>query len=80
MKVKKDMDNRSSSGVDSIDNSLVKINYDETVPYLTQLINLSFDHGVFPKLLARAKVIPLHKEDKTDEKNYRLISILSNME
>ena len=76
VKVINDMDNKSS-GVDSKGNSVVKVTSDETVPYLTQLINLSFDHGVFPKLLARAKVIPLHKGDKTEVNNYRPISILS---
>ena len=79
MKVIKDMDNKSSPGVDSTGNSLVKITSDETVPYLTQLINLSFDHGVFPKLLARGNIIPLQMEkgNKTDENNCRPISILS---
>ena len=72
------MNNKSSSGVDSIGNSVVKVTSDETNPYLTQLINLSFDHGVFPKLLARAKVFPLQKDgDKTEVNNYRPISILS---
>ena len=36
MQVLKNLDNRSSSGVVSIGNSLVKITSDETVPYLTQ--------------------------------------------
>ena len=78
MKVITDMDNKLSSGVDSIGNSVVKVTSDEPVPYLTHLINLSFGHAVLPKLLARANVVLLHKErDKTDVNNYRSISILS---
>ena len=41
------------------------------------LINFSFDKGIFPKELARARVLPLHKEgSKLDQNNYRSISLL----
>ena len=41
------------------------------------LINFSFDKGIFPKELAQAKVLPLHKEgSKPDRNNYRSISLL----
>ena len=46
---------------------------------LFQLINLSFNKGVFPSSLKLAKVIPIHKKDDTeDSNNYRPIS-LSNL-
>ena len=47
---------------------------------LSQLINLSFNKGVFPSSLKLAKVIPIHKKgDTQDSNNYRPISLLSNL-
>ena len=44
---------------------------------LSIIYNLSIETGVFPQLLKRAKVIPIHKGDSTMEaKNYRPISLL----
>ena len=46
--------------------------------WLSKLINLSFETGVFPTLLKTAKVHPLHKkESKLNHLNYRPISLLS---
>ena len=43
--------------------------------------NLSFKTGVFPSVLKTAKVIPIFKKDsKLGYCNYRLISLLSNIE
>jgi len=45
---------------------------------LSQVINSSLTHGVFPELLKTAKVIPIHKSgSKSDVANYRPISLLS---
>ena len=72
-----ELDSKSSSGLDNISNVLVKTSSEVTVPYLTYLINVSFFNGKLPGALAKAKVIPLHKDgDKTDENNYRPISLL----
>ena len=69
------LDNKFSSGDDDISNVLVKLSSDVTIPYLTQIINKSFE-GIFPDDLKKAKVIPLHKEgSKLDENNYRPISL-----
>ena len=47
---------------------------------LSQLINLSFNKGVFRSSLKLAKVIPIHKKgDTQDRNNYRPISLLSNL-
>ena len=71
------LDNKSSSGVDDISNILIKLSSDVINPYLVFLINFSFDKGIFPKKLARARVLPLHKEgSKLDQTNYRPISLL----
>ena len=71
------LDNKISSGDDDISNVIVKLSSNVTIPYLTQIINLSFEEGIFPDDLKKAKVIPLHKDgSKIDENNYRPISLL----
>ena len=46
---------------------------------LTDIINTSFNQGIFPTQLKLAKVIPIHKTgDKMDATNYRPISLLSS--
>ena len=48
---------------------------------LADLFNLSFMTGVFPSVLKTAKVVPVFKKDsKLNYSNYRLISLLSNIE
>ena len=72
------LDNKLSSGLDNLSNILIKISSDINAPLLCDLINMSFREAVFPKILAEAKVIPLHKKgDKTDEKKCPPISLLS---
>ena len=69
--------NKSSSGVDDINNILIKLSTDIINPYLVFLINFSFDKGISPKELARARVLPLYK-DRTElgQNNFRAISLL----
>ncbi len=46
--------------------------------WLSELVNLSFETGIFPSTLKIAKVTPVHKkESKIDHRNYRPISLLS---
>ena len=71
------LDNKFSSGDDDISNVIVKLSSNVTIPYLTQIINKSFEEGIFPDDLKKTKVIPLHKDgSKLDENNYRPISLL----
>ena len=45
---------------------------------LSETINSSLSHGVFPELLKTARVIPIHKSgSRSDVANYRPISLLS---
>ena len=45
---------------------------------LTDIINSSFEQGIFPSQLKLAKVVPIHKSGpKNDVTNYRPISLLS---
>ena len=77
IEIKNSLDNKTSSCQDEICNVLVKTIGQTVAPLLTYLINLSFKKGKFPGELKKAKVLHLHKEgDKTDENNYRQISIL----
>ena len=71
------LDDKSSSGYDSISNKIVKAVSASVTPYLVSLINLSIRKGVFPDELKKAKVLPLFKEgSKLEEGNYRPISLL----
>ena len=46
--------------------------------WISKLINLCFETGIFPEILKIAKVIPLHKkESKLNFLNYRPIPLLS---
>ena len=48
------------------------------IQYLSILVNMSFETGIFPDILKMAKMSPLHKKDsKMDYHNYRPISLLS---
>ena len=47
---------------------------------LKYILNISLEQGNFPKLLKRAEVCPIFKEnDKRKCENYRPISLLSNI-
>ena len=50
----------------------------DIAPLLAHIYNLSFVQGVFPDLLQKANVIPLHKGGITsDPSNYRGKSLIS---
>ena len=74
------MKTNKASGPNSIPTKILKLFKKEFSKPLSDIINLSFNQGVFPNLLKITNVIPIHKKgDKLDCNNYRPISLLSNI-
>ena len=66
-----------ATGIDSIPSKIIKNSKNIISPYLTKLINLSFETKKFPDILKNAIIKPIHKkDDKNEISNYRPISIL----
>ena len=71
---------KTSHGQDRITNRLLKYVKQETAWPLSQIINQTFQSGVFPHSMKIAKVIPLFKEkEKNLLCNYRPVSVLSSV-
>lgn len=70
---------KPSSGYDEIDGRVVKAVLDVISNPLSNLINDSFQNGVFPNVLKVSKSIPLFKNkgSRNEFANYRNISLLS---
>ena len=74
------MELHKAVGPSDIQNRILKDFKNQLSIPLSQLINLSFNKGVFPSSLKLARVIPIHKKGHTqDSNNYRPISLLSNL-
>ena len=72
--------NKGSSGVDNINNILLKKIANEIATPLTHLVNSSIEQGVFPDIMKCALVIPLYKAKSREEvTNYRPISLLMTL-
>ena len=70
-----------SCGPNSIPIKVLHLLQDQISNHLATICNLSFSTGVFPAVLKTAKVIPIHKKNsKLEVSNYRLISLLSNID
>ena len=73
----KSLENKTT-GPASISIKLLKLIPDLILIPLCNIINVSFNTGVFPSLLKIVEVIPIHKGGSTqDMNNYRPISLLS---
>ena len=67
-------------GPNSIPTKILKEFKTELSEPLSDMINVSFNKGIFPDFLKVANVIPIHKKgEKLDPNNYRPISLLSNI-
>jgi len=76
-RVIKSLKNISSAGYDEIHMSLVKQYLGYFIKPLVHIYNVSFQTGIFPDMMKRAKIKPIFKKgDRQDIHNYRLISIL----
>ena len=68
---------KTSSGIDDINNKLLKELKEYLLVPLEQIFNLSLIQGIFPDRMKTAKVVPLHKgQNKDIANNYRPISLL----
>ena len=73
------MKTNKASGPNSIPTKILKLFKKEFSKPLSDIINLSFNQGVFPNWLKLRNVIPIHKKgDKLVCNNYRPISLLCN--
>ena len=67
-------------GPNSIPTKILKEFKTELSEPLSDMINVSFNKGIFPDFLKVANVIPIHKKgEKLDPNIYRPISLLSNI-
>ena len=70
-----------SSGPNRIPYKILNLFKKDISKQLADFINLCLSSTVFPSLLKIAKVAPVHKKDsELDCRNYRSISLLSNIE
>ena len=68
---------KTSSGIDEINNKLLKELKEVLLVPLEHIFNKSLEEGVFPEKMKTAKVVPLHKGNSREvPSNYRLISLL----
>ena len=80
LKIIDSLEPKSSCGIDSISNKLLKMIKNEILSPFTLIVNQSIKNGIFPDKLKIAKVAPLFKknEDYLFE-NYRPISVLPSL-
>jgi hypothetical protein len=74
----KGLKNNSSAGFDEIPTFLVKQCLCYFIKSLAHIYNVSFQTGIFPDMIKKAKIKPLFKKgDRQVIQNYRPLSILS---
>ena len=71
---------KSSSGVDSISDKLLKYVKDVIIEPLTTIINTMLNTGIFPNLLKISKVIPIYKKnDNPLFSNHRPLELMNGL-
>ena len=74
------LNNKKSSGVDTIPSHFLKKASLVITPYLMHLFNVWFKNNLFPEVLKVSKVIRIYKPGgKTKVNNYRPISLLPSL-
>lgn len=72
--------NECSVGWDGLSNQLLKDHSNILVPHLTHIFNGCLRKGIFPKVLKKSQIRPIHKGGTRDRiENYRPISILPSL-
>jgi hypothetical protein len=72
------MKNKRSTGIDGLGIDIIKRMRGYILKVLVHIFNLSMEDGIFPSILKKSIVIPLHKGgDLQNMGNYRPISLLS---
>ena len=76
----KSLNSKKATGPNSIPTKILKV-FSKTISIpLANLINLSFECGIFPMSLKVASVTPIHKKGGSlDCNNYRPVSLISNL-
>ena len=74
----KSIDNKKSTGPDSISIKMLKVTLPYILNLLTDMFNRILSDGIYPSLWKTARVVPIFKTgDKNVASNYRPISVLS---
>ena len=75
-KLLKNIDSKKAIGIDGIPPLIVKLSAEVLSNSLTKIINLSINENTFPTMLKLAAILPFFKkDDRSDKKNYRPVSI-----
>ena len=71
--------NEKATGKDEITGEMIKGGDDRVVDWIWGLCNMAFERGVVPEDWRYAVIVPVYKdkEERTECKNYRGISLLS---
>ena len=71
------LDQNKATGLDDIPAYFIKSSIHSITPIILRICNMSIEHGIFPDMWKKARLIPIHKDETlTERSNYRPISIL----
>ena len=72
------LDKNKATGIDNISAKILHLSFPVIAKHITAICNHSIRTNTFPTSWEKARVIPLHKSNSTDNpENYRPISILT---